>query len=279
MERKFIKSGIPGFDTVLGGGFPEGSIVTVGGPTGAGKSTLAMQFLYNGAVQFGDVGLCISIEESRKDLFFHMDGYDWDISKVEREKKFVLLDYPIHEVDQILNQYSAIQEIITTTGVRRVVIDSIMPIALYFKNDDERKTGFLKLIENIRKWNVTTLIVSEDVKATGLEVLPDTQYGIETFTDGWIHLFYHYDEKKMERSRYLEVLKMKGIQHSTKPYPVTLGRSGFSLVKAGAASPPPPSVEKSAPEKKTPAAKGLKKLAAPPPSILSKLAAAKLKKK
>ncbi len=43
-ERKFVKSGIPGLDKVLGGGFLEGSVVTVGGPTGCGKSTFAMQF-------------------------------------------------------------------------------------------------------------------------------------------------------------------------------------------------------------------------------------------
>lgn len=274
MERRFIKSGIPGLDEVLGGGFLEGSIVTVGGPTGAGKSTLAMQFLYNGATESGEPGLYISIEESRRDVFFHMGGYDWDLAKAERERKFILLDYPIHEVDQILNQYSAIQEIINSTGVKRLVIDSIMPIALYFKDDDERKRGFLKLIENIRKWGVTTLIVSEDVKPTDIGAMPNSIFGLESFTDGWINIFYHYDEKKGERLRFIEVLKMKGISHSAKPYPVLIGKNGFAILQTEAPKPPAEQPKAKAPEKP--------KAAEPKTPLPKRLAAAKkliLKKK
>ena len=229
MERKFLKSGIPGLDGVLGGGFLENSIVTIGGPTGAGKSTLGMQFLYNGTVQYGQSGLYIAIEETRNDFYFHLSGYNWDIKKLEKENKFVLLDYPIHEVDQILNQYSAIGEIINTIGAKRLVIDSVLPVALYFQNDEERKKGFLKFIENLRRWDVTTLIISEDRKATNMGVLPNSQYGIESFTDGWLNLFYDYDEKSQERKRYIEVIKMKGVAHSAKAYPVSVDDSGMKV--------------------------------------------------
>mgnify|MGYP003394968639 CR=1 FL=1 len=34
-------------------------------------------------------------------------------------------------------------------GVKRLVIDSVMTLAIYFQNEDERKKGFLKLIDNI----------------------------------------------------------------------------------------------------------------------------------
>jgi circadian clock protein KaiC len=230
MERKLIKSGIPGLDSVLGGGFLESSIVTVSGPTGCGKSTLATQFLYNGAVQENQPGLHISIEESRTDFLFHNASFKWDFQVLEGERKFILLDYPIHEVDQIVTQTNAIQEIIATTGVRRVVIDSIMPIALFFNSEDERKKGFLKFIENLRRWRTTTLIVSEDVSGSGSEPAPSTGYGIETFTDGWINLFYKYDNQKMERNRYLEVLKMKGMTHSAKSYPTKIDENGMSIV-------------------------------------------------
>ncbi len=228
MERKFIKSGIDGLDEVLGGGILEGSIITVSGPTGAGKSTFAAQFLHNGAVQSNEPGLYISIEESRRDFYFHMGGFEMDFAALERDRKFILLDYPIHEVDQVLNQSASISEIINSTGVKRVVIDSVMPIALYFKGDDERKMGFLKFIENLRKWNVTTLIVSEDVKIhSGSR--PSSEFGIESFTDGWINLFYKYDERTMERSRFVEVVKMKGVAHSSRSYPAMLSSKGFTI--------------------------------------------------
>jgi circadian clock protein KaiC len=234
MERKFIKTGIPGLDSILGGGLLEGSVVTVSGPTGSGKSTFASQFIYSGAMEYDEPGMYICLEENRRDFFFHNSGYEWDFPALEKDRKFILLDYPIHEVDQIVNQSAAIAEIINSTGTKRVVIDSIMPIALYFKGDDERKRGFLKFIENLHKWNVTTMIVSEDLKMSDSGARPSSEFGIESFTDGWINLFYKYDEKTMERSRYVEVIKMKGISHSSRAYPALLGNSGFAVVHEAA---------------------------------------------
>ena len=239
MERRFIKSGIPGLDKVLGGGLLEGSITTVSGPTGSGKSTLALQFLYNGGMESNEPGLYICIEESRQDFLFHTSGYKWDFQRAEREHKFIILDYPIHEVDQVLNQYSAIAEIINSIGVKRVVIDSIMPIALFFKENDERKKGFLKLIENIRKWGVTTMIVSEDMQGAMLGVLPSSAYGIETFTDGWINFTNNYDQVKGERFRMIEVLKMKGVSHSSKPYPAVIDADGVTVLSEDRAATAP----------------------------------------
>lgn len=251
MERKLVKSGVPGLDDILGGGFLEGSIMTVGGRTGSGRSTFALQFLYNGAMDYGEPGLYISIEESKQDFFFHMSGCNWDLEAAEKASKLLFLDYPIYEVDQILTQYGAIQEIINSIGVKRVVIDSVMPIALFFPNEDERKKGFLKLIDNIRKWGTTTIMIAEDTKSAERSTLPSTTFGIESFTDGWINIYFSYDPQKEQRARAIEVIKMKGICHSTKAYPAEMNENGFRILytgklrapakKAGAAPPPAPS--------------------------------------
>jgi KaiC/GvpD/RAD55 family RecA-like ATPase len=259
MERKFIKSGIPGLDEALGGGFLEGSVITVSGPTGSGKSSFAAQFIYSGAADHDEPGIYIAIEESRRDFLFHMGGFVWDFESLERDRKFILLDYPIHEVDQIINQTAAIQEIINSSGIKRVVIDSVMPIALYFKSDEERKTGFLKFIENLHKWNVTTLIVSEDLKIhSGSR--PSSEYGIESFTDGWISLFFSYDEKTKERERNLEIVKMKGVSHSHRSWPATLTNAGFSISSGRA----PLAEEKPMKLKPAPVRKAASEAEAPP---------------
>lgn len=227
-KREFLKTGIPGLDQICGGGLPRDSIVTLSGPTGSGKSTFGMQYLVEGASKYKEPGLYISIEETKDSMHANMSGYTWDLEKLEKGKQLVFLDYPVSEVDQFVAQNSAIAEIINTMGITRVVVDSIMPVALLFPNDDERKKGFLKLVENIRKWHVTTLIISEDTPATTQDVLPDTRYGVESFTDGWLHLYFLYDRGK-ERRRALEVLKMKGVQHSTKIYPVEISKNGFTV--------------------------------------------------
>ena len=237
MERKFIKSGIPGLDEILGGGFLQNSIVAVGGPSGSGKSTFGLQFLYNGAYESDEVGIYICIEENRQEFMFHMSGYVWDMQKAETERKIVFLDYPVHEVDQILGQSTAVAELINSVGAKRVVIDSVMPIALQFHSEDERKKGFLKFIENVRKWDTTTLVLSEDTTPEAGWEMPTSNYGIEKFTDGWIDISYRFDEEKGERQRYIEVLKMKGVAHSMKPYKAMITSDGFSIERPGSKEP------------------------------------------
>lgn len=229
IKREFIKSGIPGLDDIIGEGIRKGSVFTLSGSTGSGKSTFAMQFLVQGAIKHKEAGLYISIEESKQSMYSNMSGYTWDLDKLEKNKQFVFLDYPIFEVDQFLNQYSAIMEIVNTMDIKRVVIDSIMPIALHFPDEDERKKGFLKLIDNIRKWGATTMIISEDTPATTQDILPDTKYGVETFTDGWIHIYYLYSPKEKKRTRAVEVLKFKGVAHSSKIYPAEITKDGFTI--------------------------------------------------
>ncbi|MBI2080031.1 AAA family ATPase [Candidatus Micrarchaeota archaeon] len=146
LKRDFLKTGIPGLDPICGGGFPRDSIVTLSGPTGSGKSTFGMQYLVEGASKFKEPGLYISIEETKDSMHANMSGYSWDLEKLEKSKQLVFLDYPVSEVDQFVAQNSAIAEIINTMGITRVVVDSIMPVALLFSNDDEKKKGFLKLI-------------------------------------------------------------------------------------------------------------------------------------
>ncbi len=227
-QRRYLKTGIPGMDDLLGRGILKESIITLSGPTGCGKSTFAMQFLVEGALKFQEPGLYISLEDSKQALFLHMSGFNWELEKMESTKQLFFLDYPVYEVSQFLEKENAIGEIINTMGIERVVVDSIMPIALSFKNDDERKRGFMNLISNIRRWKTTTLIVSEDTTPTG-NVLPETTYDIEKLTDGWIHSFYVSDDKG-NRERAIEVLKMKGTEVSMKSFKLNLGDGGFTIL-------------------------------------------------
>lgn len=223
----YVKTGISGLDKILGQGLPKGSITTISGPTGSGKSTLALQFLVNGARKFDETGLYVVIEESRELVYRNLSYKGWDLEELERSKKLLFLDYPPHEVDQFLSQNSAVGGLIESMGVSRLVIDSIMPIALLFSDADERKKGFLEVMNNIRKWKTTTLIVAEELPVVG--TLPRTTYGVESLTDGWIHVDYRIG-KKEERMRGVEVLKMKGANPMMKRFPLDITDSGVNVM-------------------------------------------------
>lgn len=48
MNKNLVKTGAPGFDTVLGGGLPGGRAYLIDGLPGTGKTTFGLQFLLEG---------------------------------------------------------------------------------------------------------------------------------------------------------------------------------------------------------------------------------------
>ena len=56
-----IRTGIPGLDNIMDGGFIENTITVLSGPAGSGKSLLAMQYLFNGARNFNEPGIYITV--------------------------------------------------------------------------------------------------------------------------------------------------------------------------------------------------------------------------
>lgn len=224
-----IKSGIRGLDELIDGGLLRKATVTLSGPSGSGKSTFGMQFLVNGAELYREPGIYIAIEETKESMYKHMKSYRWDLKKLERNNQLLFLDYPPREVEQFLFQKGVIEEFTETIGAERVVLDSVMPIALLFKTEEERKSGFLRLLDAIKRWKTTTILITEDTPTTTQDILPRTMYGIETLTDAWIHLYYLYT-KKGERKRAMEIVKMKGTKHTMGLIDVEMDEEGFKVI-------------------------------------------------
>src|SRR6188508_2817066 len=62
-----MSTGIPGLDEVLGGGLPQGNMYLVEGESGAGKTTLGLQFLLEGKRR-GERTLWITLSETATQL-------------------------------------------------------------------------------------------------------------------------------------------------------------------------------------------------------------------
>ena len=76
---KRAETGIPGLDHVLSGGLPRGRIYLLKGSAGAGKTTLSLQYLLNGAAA-GERSLYIALSENRAELEEVARSHGWDLS-------------------------------------------------------------------------------------------------------------------------------------------------------------------------------------------------------
>lgn len=76
-----IGSGVPGFDDVLGGGLTPYRLYLVEGAPGSGKTTLAMQFLQEGA-RLGERVLYVTLSESEDEMRGVAASHGWSLDGV-----------------------------------------------------------------------------------------------------------------------------------------------------------------------------------------------------
>ena len=85
MER--VKIGIKGLDEMLNGGLlPETANLVEGAP-GTGKSTLGMQFIYNGITEYNEPGLILTFEEFPQQYYHDAEAFGWNFRKLEKADK------------------------------------------------------------------------------------------------------------------------------------------------------------------------------------------------
>ena len=88
-----VRSGIDGFDDLVVGGFPRSHSILVTGGTGTGKSTFALQFIYNGAKVYDEPGIYVTMEERIPSVIRNASTYGWDLDALQKKDKIALVDY------------------------------------------------------------------------------------------------------------------------------------------------------------------------------------------
>jgi circadian clock protein KaiC len=79
--RDRVKTGVAGLDDILGGGLPARRLYLAQGSPGSGKTTLALQFLLEGARQ-GEPCLYISLSETAEEVKAVADSHGWSLDGV-----------------------------------------------------------------------------------------------------------------------------------------------------------------------------------------------------
>src|SRR5262250_484038 len=79
LER--LSTGIAGLDAILQGGFPRDRLYLVDGDPGTGKTTLAMQFLLDGARR-GEGALYVTLSETGEELRVAGRTHGWNLDRI-----------------------------------------------------------------------------------------------------------------------------------------------------------------------------------------------------
>jgi len=78
MGNDRVKTDIKGLDDMLHGGLLPQTANLVEGPPGTGKSTLGMQFIYNGIRYHNEPGIIVTFEEFPRQYYHDAQGFGWD---------------------------------------------------------------------------------------------------------------------------------------------------------------------------------------------------------
>ena len=100
MTIRRLPSGVPGFDTVLGGGLPEYSFNIIAGAPGSGKTTLAHQILFaNATEERPALYFTVLGEPALKMLRYQQQFGFFDSRKLSKAIRFINLSQVVLEKD------------------------------------------------------------------------------------------------------------------------------------------------------------------------------------
>ncbi|MBU7023548.1 MAG: AAA family ATPase, partial [Theionarchaea archaeon] len=214
-----MSTGIEGLDMMLEGGIPRNHAVLVLGFAGTGKTTLAMQFIWEG-LRKGEPGIMVSLEESRESLLRTARGFGWDFERYLDSNRLAIVRMSLTDIKSSTAYVkSDIHKLIGDIKAQRVVVD---PISLYeslFSSSDERRTYLFQLCSIIKSTGATALYVTE----TRNERETTSRDGmIEYAMDGIISLRYIEPSDFSSVVLAIRIIKMRNTAHSRdiKPYKI-----------------------------------------------------------
>ncbi len=237
-----VKTGIAGLDQMLFGGVPMYNQVLISGGPGAGKTLMAFEVLYNNA-KMGIPGTFIALEEEPSEVLKNAKKAFTEFKDIDE-----MLDSHILQVDgedpaarlqqgtgenasqeySFGNVVSEIESLISANNSKVVVIDSVSLLRLMLgENSFSYRRAMVTLMSNLRRLGVTALLTVE-MESLGRD---EARFSGEFFMfDGVMTMYQQGQEDK--RALNIEIVKMRGTNHSWALAPYEITPSGFKVFTA-----------------------------------------------
>lgn len=220
LER--VKTGVKGLDEMVATGWLRGTATLVAGPSGAGKTSLGLQFLRAG-IDEGEPGLLASFQESPTQLGRMMASLGWKVDRMLGPERLDHMYTSPVEV-QIDTVASDIVRRVDRNGVRRVVIDAVSDLARAATDPDRYRDFLYSLTQLFAARNVTSMLLVET--AGLLEGHGITPNEVSYMSDNIVAL-----EMLLEAdlTRTVRILKSRGSKHDGRRHPLRITESGVAV--------------------------------------------------
>src|SRR6202045_876352 len=224
------KTGIWGLDDLLSGGFSRGHVFLVEGAPGTGKTTIALQFLMEGA-RAGEKCLYITLSETENELRDGAASHGWILgdgievfellppeSLLDAEQQQSLLYSSDLELGETTKQ---IFEAVDRARPNRVVLDSLSEIRLLAQSSLRYRRQILSIKHYFARFNTTAMLL-DDLTA---DVADKTVHSV---AHGVLRLEELAPAYGAERRR-ARVLKYRGMKFRGGYHDVTIATGGLNV--------------------------------------------------
>jgi len=235
-----LKTGVPGLDTVLGGGLPEFSFNIIAGAPGTGKTTLAHQIMFANATPERPV-LYFTVlgEPALKMLRYQQQFQFFDHSKMAGAIRFTNLSDVVLEGDLDAVLERIVREV-EQSNCSIVMVDSFRTVARKAKTgpatDLELQAFVQRLGLHLTTWQATTFLIGEYVEG---EIRDNPVF---TIADGLFWLTQNVERNSIVRK--MQIVKLRGqasvpglhtfrvTEAGVQVFPRTFGLTGTRTTKA-----------------------------------------------
>ena len=221
-----VSFGIQGLDNVLNGGLPSGHLYLLEGTPGAGKTTVALQFILNNS-QAGQTTLYITLSESRQELLAVASSHGWDITALpifeltpqedtlRPEHQYSVFNPEDVELDQLTD---LIAKKVNEIRPKVVVVDSLSELRLLARDSFRYRRQMLALKSFFEERNCTVLLIDNQTSNDRIEPT------VHSIVHGVIGLEVMHREYGSERRR-LRIQKIRGskFREGFHDYRITTG--------------------------------------------------------
>jgi circadian clock protein KaiC len=205
-----VATGIGGLDDILGGGFTPNRIYLVEGDPGSGKTTLALQYLFEGR-RAGETGMYVSLSETKEELEGVARSHGWTLDGIHCHELLPSDESLLPDAQSRLFHPSEVELSDTTRAIlaeverrkpSRVVFDSLSEMRLLAQHPLRYRRQVLALKQFFIGRACTVLLLDDRTAA-------DNDLQLHSLAHGVVSLGHVAQEYGGERRR-LRVMKMRG---------------------------------------------------------------------